>query len=270
MSTAARGMLADKVQRFARDAIGAPEHAQIAELVGSAKRHRLSREAALAIRRKLYDDPATFERNLDVLTRPEGPEWYEWPLETRAGHGGGDRAVTGCLVLPHPDAETVLTFVTGWVGDKAIARHSYGTAMVDVGDLAKHAFEAREFYSSTPGESVERVMEQIGVAVPLGFQDEIAIMFDRSEAAMEAVLRDASSEIPYMLAVLVTMRCEGGLVGNEGQGCTELTFGPTREPGIGRRIGDVLRGGRRPFIRRIKARDGTTTLRWEPEPRRSR
>jgi hypothetical protein len=258
-------MLADKVQRFARDAIGAPEHAQIAELVGSAKRHRLSKDAALDIRRRLYGDPTTFERNLDALTRPDGPEWYEWPLETRVGHGGGDRAVTGCLVLPHPDVETVLTFVTGWVGDKAIARHSYGTAMVDIGDLAKHAFEAREFYSSTPVESVERVMEQIGVAVPLGFQDEIAIMFDRSEAAMEAVMRDASSEIPFMLAVLVAMRCEGGLVSKDGQGCSDLTFGPARETGVGQRLGAVFRRGKRSFIRRIKSRDGATTLRWEAE-----
>lgn len=255
-------MLADKVQRFARDAIGAPEHAQIAELLGEARRHRIGKPAALEIRRRLYADPATFERNLDAVVRPSGPEWYEWPLETRAGHGGGDRAVTGCLVLPHPDVESVVTFVTGWVGAKAIARHSYGTAMVDLNDLQKHAYEAREFYSSTPVESVERMMEQIGVAVPLGFQDEIAIMFDRSESAMEAVMRDASSEIPFMLAVLVAMRCEGGLEARRTERCDELSFGTAARPGVRQRIADAV-SGRRSFIRRSTARDGSFSLRWE-------
>lgn len=263
MADAPKSMLADKVRRFARDAIGAPEHGQIAELLGQAKRFRLTRPAATEIRRLLYAEPTTFERNLDVVARPSGPEWYEWPLQTRAGHGGGDKAVTGCLVLPHPEVESVLTFVTGWIGEKAVARHSYGTAMVDVGDLAKHSYEAREFYSSSPEESVERLMEQIGVAVPLGFQDEIAIMFDRSEAAMEAAMRDASSEIPYMLAVLVAMKCENGLSGTDAGNCTELSFGQPAAPGLRHRIEDALRGGPRPAIRRIRHRNGATILRWE-------
>lgn len=267
MNPSPKSMLADKVQRFARDAIGAPEHGQIAELVGEAKRFRLSKIAALDIRRKLYDDPATFERNLDALARPNGPEWYEWPLETRSGHGGGDRALTGCLVLPHPEVETVVTFVTGWIGDKAIARHSYGTAMVDLNDLGRHAFEAREFYSDTPAESVERVMQQIGVAVPLGFQDEIAILFDRSESAMEAALRDASAEIPFVLAVLVAMKCEGGLVGTPGVGCTELAFATPPKPGLGQRLSDALKG-EQGFIRRRATRDGGATLSWNAVPHR--
>lgn len=258
------GMLADKVYRFSCAAIGASEHLEIADNINKATRFKLTRRAATIIRDTLDRFPWAFERNVDLIDRPSSPMWLEWPLETRAGHGGGDKAVTGSLLIPHPDIDTVITAVTAWIGSKRIARHSYGVAMVDTGDLAQHAFNARKYYSTVTHESIERMMEQIGLAVPLGFQDEIGIMFNRSEGAMEAVLRDSSAEIPFVLATLIAMKAEGGLIQTEADGCTVLDFGPALRPSLVDEMADSLfRRPASPLRRKIKGRH-KVSLRWEP------
>ncbi|NTF17498.1 hypothetical protein G6L37_03730 [Agrobacterium rubi] len=262
MSSKSRSLLADKVYRFCCDAIGAPEHLQIAEQLAGARKHVISLEAAMTIRASLDAAPWAFEQNLDMIERPDGPEWFEWPLPTRAGHGGGDKATTGCLVLPHPDIDTVVTMITAWVGKKRIARHSYGAAMVDLSDLKVAAYHARNGYSEIAEESMERMMGQIGLAVPLGFQDEIGIMFNRSEGAMEGILRDSSAEIPFVLSILLARQAKGGLVSREAEEQTHLEFGPPAIPGIMERISLALSGAKNLPLRRTVGIMGGVNLRW--------
>jgi len=259
-----RSLLADKVHRFCCDAIGAPEHLQIADNLMSARKHVLTSDAARSLRAALDDAPWAFERNLDLIERPPGPEWFEWPLPTRAGHGGGAKALTGCLVLPHPDIDTVVTMITAWVGEKRIARHSYGAAMVDLTDLKGAAYHARNGYSEIAEESIERIMGQIGLAVPLGFQDEISIMFNRSEGAMEGVLRDSSAEIPFVLALMLARKAKGGLVVSEAdtQDVVDLEFGQAPPVALAERISIALSGQKgTPLIRTVGIMGGLN-LRW--------
>jgi len=261
MSTS-RSLLADKVYRFCCDAIGAPEHLQIAEHLVSARKHVLTAAAAGKIRHALDRSPWVFEQNLDQIVRPSEPQWFEWPLPTRAGHGGGDGAVTGCLVIPHPDVETVMTMITAWVGEKRIARHSYGSAMVELTDLQSASYYARNGYSEVADESIERMMGQIGIAVPLGFQDEVAIMFNRSEGAMEGILRDSSAEIPFVLAIMLAMRASGGLSASKGENALELDFGTPSHPGMAERVAMKLAGKREMPLNRSIGLMGGVSLRW--------
>lgn len=259
-------LLAEKVYRFAFAAIGAPEHLEIADNISKAVRYRLTLRSSVILRDALDRFPWAFEQNVDLIERPGSPLWLEWPLPTRAGHGGGEKAVTGALLLSHPDVDTVITAVTAWVGEKRIARHSYGVAMVDVGDLSQHAFDARRYYSHDAHESIERIMGQIGLAVPLGFQDEVAIMFDRSEGAMEGILRDSSGEIPFVLAILLAMQAEGGLIQTACDGFTLLDFGqPLRATLIDEVMDKLMRRPRQPLRRKVRGRERHhVSLRWEP------
>ncbi len=262
MSTKGRQLLADKVYRFCCDAIGAPEHLQIAEQLIGATKHVLTHTAAVTIRDAIDRSPWAFEQNLDQLRRPAGAEWYEWPLPTRAGHGGGDQAVTGCLVLPHPDLETVITMVTAWVGEKKIARHSYGVAMVDLSDLSVNAYHARNGFSEVADESIERIMGQIGIAVPLGFQDEIAIMFNRSEGAMEGIMRDASAEIPFVLAMLLARQARGGLDTRQGEHSMLIEQGIPDPETLYERLSGLLVSRNEAPLRRSVGLMGGISLRW--------
>lgn len=262
MSSGARDLLAAKLYRFCCDAIGAPEHLQIAEQLLAAKKFVVDRSAATELREAIDVSPWAVEQNLDLIERPAAAEWYEWNLPTRAGHGGGERAVTGCLVLPHPDIESVVMMITGWIGEKRIARHSYGSAMVDLSDLKAAAYHARNGYSENAEDSIERMMEQIGLAVPLGFQDEIAIMFNRSEGAMEGILRDSSAEIPLVLAMMIARRARGGLIEEQCDGFVRLKSGPTVEPDFVERVSVALTGrGHTPFVRTVGLAGGIR-LRW--------
>lgn len=262
MSAKGRQLLADKVYRFCCDAIGAPEHLQIAEQLLGATKHVVSQSAAVAVRDALDHYPWAFEQNLDQLRRPTAAEWYEWPLPTRAGHGGGDRAMTGCLVLPHPDLETVITMVTAWVGEKKIARHSYGVAMVDLSDLSVNAYHARNGFSEVADESIERIMGQIGIAVPLGFQDEVAIMFNRSEGAMEGIMRDSSAEIPFVLAMLLAQQARGGLEARQGEHSMLVEQGPPSVETAYERLSGFLSPKNGAPLRRSVGLMGGICLRW--------
>jgi hypothetical protein len=263
MSNKDRKLLADQVYRFCCDAIGAPEHLQIAEHLLGAKKHVVTRAAAFELREALDVYPWAFEQNLDQLRRPDAAEWYEWPMPTRAGHGGGDKAMTGCLVLPHPDIETVITMVTAWVGDKRVARHSYGVGLVDLNDIAVNAYHARNGYSEIADESIERVMAQIGVAVPLGFQDEIAIMFNRSEGAMEGVMRDSTAEIPFVLALLLSKQARGGLVVKQGEHSLIVDQATPSEPTFTEKLSAKLMPKSHLPLRRSVGFLGGVSLRWE-------
>jgi hypothetical protein len=262
MSTKGRKLLADKVYRFCCDAIGAPEHLQIAEQLLGATKHVVTQAAAATVRDALDRCPWAFEQNLDQLRRPAGAEWYEWPLPTRAGHGGGDRALTGCLVLPHPDLETVITMVTAWVGEKKIARHSYGVAMVDLSDLSANAYHARNGFSEVADESIERIMGQVGIAVPLGFQDEIAIMFNRSEGAMEGIMRDSSAEIPFVLAMLLARQARGGLETRVGEHSMVIEQGEPSAETAYERLCSLLSPRTEAPLRRSVGLMGGISLRW--------
>lgn len=263
MTDIKRSLLADKVHRFCCDAIGAPEHLQIAEHLMSARKHVLDAAAARRIRNALDSMPWVFEQNLDLIERPASAEWFEWALPTRAGHGGGSKALTGCLVIPHPDIETVITMITAWIGEKKIARHSYGAAMVDLSDLKVEAYHARNRYSEIADESIERMMGQIGLAVPLGFQDEISIMFNRSEGAMEGVLRDTSAEIPFVLAMLLARRARGGLTEAEHGNVIDVDFGQPSPPGFSERLSVALSGARKAPLVRTVGLMGGVNLRWD-------
>ena len=279
---APRSLLADRLYRFCCDAIGAPEHLQIAEFLSASDKFVVDRRSATAVRTLLYTAPWRIEENLDMLRRPDRPLWYEWPLPTRAGHGGGDLAVTGCLVVPHPDIDTVLTFVTAWVAKKRIARHSYGSGIVDLHELSVLSFDARTSvpggrYDGTPGQashrgeladlvpeaadSIERMMERIAVAVPLGFQDEIAIMFNRSEGAMEGAMRDSTAEVPFVLALMLAHLARGGLAATERDGYYDLSFGPPAAPTVVERMSDAIAPAPRPLARSVGLL-GAKSIRW--------
>lgn len=254
-------LLADRLYRAAAGALGSGEHLQIAGLLREARRTVVDRQAALELRKLLDNDPWAIEANLDAILPPETPEWFEWPLETRAGHGGGGSAVTGCLLAPHPQEPGTAIVVTGWEDGTGIARHAYAVAMIDIGHLYEHAYAARTRFSRTPDESLERMMASVSVYMPQGFGDEIDILTDGSPQAREAAMRDATAEIPFLLALIVTRHSKGGFVSSEENGAVRLSLAPPIKPGLLACATAWLARRPVPSISR-RVRGGTVELSW--------
>jgi len=209
--------LADRVAAASFRAIGAQEHLQIAGLIRGATSHVVDRDAAIAVRDALDEHTWSVESNLDLIPMPQGAAWYEWPLPTRVGHGGGDAARTGCLAVPHPEVDNLLMVVTAWES-LGIAMHSFGIAMIDMVELQIHAAAARRLYSKDRIESLTRIMSKVDAFVPQSFMEEISILSDGNEQAADAAMRDATSEVPFLLALLLALNASGGIVVREEDG----------------------------------------------------
>jgi len=203
-------MLADRLYQASVTRLGSEEHLQIAGFLREADRTVIAKDAALAVRDFVYEDPWQVECNLDLVERPTGPVWYEWPLETKAGHGGGDGATTGCLVLPYPGDEEAMAVVTGW-DNGGNPRHSFAVALIDTALLANLAWGARNLYSDEREDSLARMMSVVTAGMPHGFSDEISILTDGDKDAVDAAMRDATAEMPFLMAMFVFLKAEGGL-----------------------------------------------------------
>src|SRR3546814_17121600 len=76
-----REFLADDLLTAARQSFGAPEHDQIADLLGKAARYALDADVSAGLNATVVDRTLSIERNLDLL-RPENPvTWIEWPRD---------------------------------------------------------------------------------------------------------------------------------------------------------------------------------------------
>src|SRR5690606_32798181 len=170
------------------------------------------------IRNFLNTNPISIERGLNLIERPKTPIWYEWGLETRAGHGGNEHAKTGCLVTPHPFDESLMLAVTGWSTNGLDARHAFAVALFDTDTLAHAAAFARGRRGTSAAASLTRIMSYIEVTMPPGFDDEIDILTDGDPFAKERSYRDATAEIPFLWSIMLLERANGGLCGSEKDG----------------------------------------------------
>lgn len=246
--------LAGRLYRASSARLGADEHLQVAGLLRAARQIRVDRVAAAAIRDWVDGNPWAVECNLDAVSLPDGPVWLEWPLETRSGHGGGEGASTGCLVAPNPDHPGLLAFVTGWDTGDGQARHAFAVAVADLQGLYDLAWGARTRFSRTPAESLARMMSSVSVSMPEGFADEVDILTDGSVDAREAAMRDATAEVPMVLALLVAMGRPGGMaLHRDGDGVEAASLSPAPRRSALSRLAAML-PGRRPsaFTRRVR------------------
>lgn len=247
------GTLAGSLYKATAARTGAAEHLQVAGLLKEARRISVDREAASAIRDWVDSNPWAVEANLDAIAVPEGPLWLEWPLPTRAGHGGGEAARTGCLVAPNPEHQGLLAFVTGWDTGDGQGRHAFGVAVADLQGLYDLAWNARTRFSKAPAESLARMMSSVSASMPEGFADEIDILTEGSTEAREGILRDATSEMPMVLALLVAMGRPGGLALSAAESGEAATLSPAPGPGRLERLANLLfRRERPPFIRKVR------------------
>jgi len=219
--------LGDKVSAAAFGALGAPEHLQIAGLIRNATAHVIERDAAEAVLDALENHTWSVESNLDLIPVPSGASWFEWPLPTRSGRGGGDTAKTGCLVVPHPEVENLLTIVTAWEA-QGLPMHAYGIALVDLGEIEFAAIAARRFYSKIREESLTRIMSRVSAFVPEAFRDEMLILTDGDETSSEAAMRDATAEVPFLLTLMLALNANGGLKVEEADGKLRTFLPPAR------------------------------------------
>jgi hypothetical protein len=191
--------------------LGSGQHIEIAGHIRDAAKTVFSAEAASAVRTLWSETPWTIESNLDLVTWPGRPTWFEVPGRL-ASVPEDDEAVIGFLLLPHPEEDGLYMVVTSFQSSTIAARHCYAVALLDVAAITDNAVRARCFYSKTPSESVERIMMQIGVSISDDFRDELMITEDGREEVVEAAMRDATAEIPLLLSILAVEAADNGML----------------------------------------------------------
>jgi hypothetical protein len=190
---------------------GSDQHIEIAGYLREAEKTVLDPTAADAVR-KLRDEATwTVESNLDLVKWPGGPVWYEMPGYIMNLQEGEDPRM-GFLVLPHPQGGGIYMVVTAFSTASIEPRHCFAMSLIDAGALAENAYFARRYYSHAQDESLERLMGHIGVSISDDFRDELMITEDGREEVIEAVMRDATADIPLLLALMVAEASENGFV----------------------------------------------------------
>lgn len=225
-------ILADLLYSSSMKNFGSDEHMQIAGLINEAKKNVIEKDTAIEIRRFLNENPAAIEKGLSYIQRPEKPVWYEWPLETRSGHGGDENARTGCLIAPHPADEELILAVTGWSTDGTTARHAFSVALFDTGSMDQLSKLANSRTKTSPEASLARILSAIETTMPPGFGDEINILTDNDPMAHQRSYRDATAEIPYLLSIMLLERCNGGLVGEMADGAVIYKMAAPSKRGV--------------------------------------
>ncbi|MBY3151030.1 hypothetical protein HFO56_01130 [Rhizobium laguerreae] len=241
--------------------LGSGQHVEIAGYIRDAAKTVFSADAAAAVRKLWADTPWTVESNLDLVTWPGAPTWYEIPGNL-AGVPSGDKPVLGFLMLPHPEEEGLYMVVTAFQTSAIAARHCYAVALLDVASLTDNAIRARHFYSKTPSESVERIMMQIGVSISDDFRDELMITEDGREEVVEAAMRDATAEIPLLLSILAVEGTENGLLIDFNETSSTVTALPLRERSRLGRFSDRMKRRLSSGLVRIPRRNRSPRLAW--------
>lgn len=239
--------------------LGSGQHIEIAGYVRDAEKAVFSADATAALRRLWNDSPWTVESNLDMVTWPGTPTWFELPGYD-GGIADGEEPVVGFLMLPHPEEDGLYMVATAFQSSTVAARHCYAMALLDVASLTDNANRARQFYSRTAAESVARIMSQIGVSISDDFRDELMITEDGREEVIEAAMRDATAEIPVLLSLLAAEAAENGLLLDLAESVSTALPLPTRSR-LGRfadRLGRRLSSG----LVRLPRRNRAPRLAW--------
>lgn len=245
--------------------LGSDQHLEIAEHIKDSRKISLDNKTGKSLREIVTEFPWTIESNLDAAAWPIEPTWYEIDIASRLGRES-KKATTGFLVLPHPSGPGMYMILTAFEAEGTSARHCFAMAFIAAQDLVENAQKARDFYSKTPDESIERMMSLIGVSMTNDFKEELLIIQDEGESIIEAALRDAAVEMPLLLAILVAQNTTNGLIrqyrGGKPQGDMELfsTPLPTRNK-VGRVMDNINRRQSSGFVRKQKPK-GEVDLIW--------
>lgn len=205
------GTLASRLRTACINAFDSGEHMQIAGLIKQARIHVVEDAVAWSAQNAVTEHLWSVERNLDLISLPDNPVWFEWPLPTRNGRScsGRGNERTGCLIARHPLDSQLHMIISAWELDQG-PMHAYGIALIAESDLINLARQSKGLARSHE-ESMTRIMSMIATFVPTAFQEEMRILsggLDQTESAM----RDATADIPYLLTLLLLCRAAGGAI----------------------------------------------------------
>lgn len=256
--------LADRLYDVCVSSKLAPEHLEVAGLLKQAVKFVVYLDAARTIREELDHRAWSIESNVDLIQWPREATWIEWWLPGRAVEQDVKEGRTGCLIVPHPDHEGLMSVVTAWEEPSTgNVHHCYSTALMELEHLHEQAYLARTRYSKDNEDSFERMISMIGVTLPDGFRDELVLRHKGNAGVVERTMRLGTAEIPYLLALLVARQANGGLaVAREStEDETELALSPPPAKNLMERVEDRL--WKRPnngLFRRVRRRKAV--LKW--------
>jgi len=209
------GWLADDLIHSLSLVPGSNERDQLASLLRSAERVRLSAAFAEAAAATVRDGCHGIERNLDRLRFDTPALWLEYDHAPRlAAFGGGAAGVhppetVGCLVARDPEAGDHVAVFVAWRFANGKVHHSYAILHWDLARLFSLSA------ASPPrddGGAADRLMEAAGVDIPPGLMGEMEIWqgYDAAnhpwrDLAVEQTMRDASGEHIFLLSALMLL-----------------------------------------------------------------
>jgi hypothetical protein len=241
--------------------LGSSQHLEIAGYLRSAKKIYVDSSARAAAAQTWDESPWTIESNIDQIVWPSEPTWYEMPGYLRSIEGG-DNPQVGFLVMRHPSFYNLIMIITGYSTSEIVANHCYATAIIDLDAMNESAFRARRFYSHARAESMERVMSNIGVTLSPDFEDELMLTYDDNRDVVDAVMRDASADIPLLLSLLVARQSANGFIIDFNGDKTTWSNAPKQKRNAIGKIADRLERRLSSGIVRTRGARGKPRLVW--------
>lgn len=196
--------LAHSLFRACMDNPWAADHKQIAGAILRAEKYIFEFECADIIATRFEEEPWKTEARIREIKWPRTPIWIEWPLPAGIVKVVGQGAVTGALIIPHPDFEDVIVVVTSWrESAEAEAKHSYATAILSKETLSKKIKLPVVKSDDERFRSHQRILENIGVIISDDLQDELLLKFSGDAEVIGEAKKSATGEIPLLFALMV-------------------------------------------------------------------
>lgn len=202
---------------------GSEEFGQVAELISKSPKIVLDTEVAQSIGRAMFANPASIERNLDLVALPEGLDslWIElecddigtYYMNEIPGKEMPRISKVGFCVAKTSERDDDLVAMVVRKAETGEVTLSMSLQYLSIPHLHNHAILARGGMSSDPVESRTRMMMQLTTVMPPAFRDYTTITADihpdRTLAQhMEAARRSSTEHGLLLKACLIAMHCE--------------------------------------------------------------
>lgn len=241
---------AAEFRRSIRRAIQNTEREQVLDLVTKATRIRIDFEMTRRVFNTISDCPNMIERNLDMITLPHAPATFieiddHARRETDLPSG---IARIGFLIAPHPaDPGVLIVAIARQIPERVEGACHLMPAFcaINLASLTDLSMRARRYLSTTPQDSIARMVMHLRTYVPPGFTpelDEFTKVVDNidSDTLHLASRMETAREGVFLLALLVALAAENVVVSESGDGIRIAKVAP-RQYGRGRRTLATLR-----------------------------
>lgn len=223
-----------------RQAIQNTEREQVLDLLAEATRIRIDFDMVRRVFTTVSDCPNLIERNLDVIALPHAPATFIEIDERARREGEAENMPTlariGYLLSQHPsDPGVLIAAIARQIPERVEGACHMMPAFcaINLASLTDLSMRARRYLSTTPQESIARMVMHLRTYVPPGFTpelDEFAKVSNNidSDTLHTESRMEAAGEGVFLMALLVSLAAKNIVFAESDDGVRTASVAPRR------------------------------------------